>query len=563
MSWHRSRLVFKPAQDAFEWNWDVPRGPHNGRLHSMALLEIIHLTGDVERRDLYKRQPMTIGSHSSNDLRIDEEGVEILHCRISWNKDNWEAVAAGTSPFDLNGTPVQRAILKSGDTLRFGTVDVRFHGGLTVEDSQQDSIGIKPTTEEVILASRDLAKQQKKAGTPASEKPKTPKTDEALMQSLEMLAFDSKTDGSSSKKKAAAEDDMYEAVEDELDKRPAKSAAKPTSKTASKKPDEFSEDESPDELEEIVEETAAPRQPGIASRLKQVLATPEVRPGEQDPLKSPLVLSLVAGCAVLVLLGFTFYFIAFRRVADVEFEQAKGLLNEGKFKQGGEALQEFVQYFPKHEKTAEATMLIGLAKIDEKIGGGASSYADGIQAIRDFVNLNGDQPNFEAMKPEIATRAGNAALGAAVLAGKTPKVGKALLATAIEARTLFTSYSPKDAQPTEKVSQINLAMKTSDDLIRKYTINSTSTAAISQANKDKKPMESLRLRRELLAQYPEYANDPAFRKLLNEAMEAEKSSVRAERAEHSRNHRRGTCHAARSPNTDVPCPIRNGSSERE
>jgi|GEM_PF-981851 len=493
----------------------------------MALLEIIHLTGDVERRDLYKRQPMTIGSHSSNDLRIDEEGVEIMHCRISWNKDNWEAVAAGTSPFEINGTPVQRATLNSGDTLRFGTVDVRFHGGATVEDTPKDPMRIKPTSEESILATRDLAKAQKaaepkKPTPPPPEKVKSPKSDEALMQSLEMLAFDSKAQAGGSKKKAAVDDGMFEVVEDEDEEIPATPGAKLAAKAPPKKAEAAVED-----IEDF-EEEPGPTKPGIATRLKQVLATPEVRPGEQDPLKSPLVLGLVGGCALLVLLGFTFYFIAFRRIAESEFELAKGKLSEGKFKEGGAALQSFVEYFPKHEKTPEAKLLIGLAKIDEKIGAGGGSYAEGIKSIRDFVNLNGDDPNFETMKSEIATRAGNAALGAALQAGKTPKVGKALLATAAEARTLFTSYSPKDAQPVEKVNQINQAIRTSDDLIRKFSINEASTLEIKAANTNKKPMEALRLRRELLAQYPEYANDKVFRTLLNESMEVERSLVRSE-----------------------------------
>src|SRR5438067_1141401 len=92
----------------------------------MPFLEIVYLTGDVERRPLEKQQPISIGSHSSNDLRIDEDGVESMHCRISWNKKAFEAVAAGIDGIDLNGTIVQRAVLKQGDVLRFGTVDVRF-----------------------------------------------------------------------------------------------------------------------------------------------------------------------------------------------------------------------------------------------------------------------------------------------------------------------------------------------------------------------------------------------------------------------------------------------------
>ena len=501
----------------------------------MALLEIIHLTGDVERRDLYKRQPMTVGSHSSNDLRIDEEGVEIMHCRISWNKDSWEAVAAGTSPFDLNGTSVQRATLKSGDTLRFGTVDVRFHGGATVEDTPQDTVGIKPTSDEAIMATREQGKQQKAAeqkkppapvAAPAAEKAKSPRSDEALMQSLEMLAFDNKASGGSSKKKKPADDDMFDVVEDEDDEPAApKAAAKLPARPAAKKDESAFEEVEAGDFEE---EDSGPAKPGIASRLKQVLAAPEVRPGEQDPLKSPLVLALLGGSAVLILLGFTFYFIAFRRVADTEFTEAKGLLDAKHYKQGGDALQKFVEGFPKHEKAPEALMLIGLSKIDQLIGDGGGKYAEGVKGIREFVSANDGNPKFEAMKPEIALRAGNAALAAAKQAGKTPVVGKALLANAAEFKTLFSSYSPKDAQPTEKLGQISKTIMESKMLIDKFVVNGDKTAEITKANAAKKPMDALRLRRELIAQYPEYANDPKLRKLLNEAMEVERSLVTAQ-----------------------------------
>ncbi len=125
----------------------------------MPFLEITHLNGEVERRPLEKQQPLSIGSHSSNDIRIDEEGVESLHCRVSWNKKAFEAVAAGVDGIEINGNLVQRAVLKQGDILRFGSVDLRF-----VESDEADvgkaqagatagldsgAIALKPLTEDI------------------------------------------------------------------------------------------------------------------------------------------------------------------------------------------------------------------------------------------------------------------------------------------------------------------------------------------------------------------------------------------------------------------------------
>ncbi len=494
----------------------------------MALLEIIHLTGDVERRDLYKRQPMTIGSHSSCDLRIDEEGVEIMHCRISWNKDNWEAVAAGTSPFDLNGTSVQRATLKSGDMLRFGTVDVRFHGGATVEDTPKDTIGIKPTSDEAILTAREARKQPpvepKKPSSPtAAEKPRSAPSDEQLMQSLEMLAVDSKKAGSP-KKAAAATDDMFEIVEDEAEEAPAKPAAKPVAKVIPRK----AESDADEVIDYPDDEKDAPTKAGVVGGLAHALKTKPKRPGEQEPLKSRLVLFLLGGSAIAVLLGFTFYFIAFRRVAEREFEQAKSLVTDGKFNSGIEALQDFVKSYPKHEKTPEAGLLIGLAKIDQHLGAGAANYAEGVKSIREFVSEYNDHESFEEMKPELASRAGSASLGAALLAGKTPRVGRPLLVVSGDAKSLLKTYSPKDAQPTEMIKQIETTLRNSETLILKFEINNGSTAHIKKAITDKKPMEALRHRRELVAQYPEYAADRSIKALLDDAMEAERLLVQSD-----------------------------------
>ncbi len=121
----------------------------------MAFLEIIHISGEVDQKKLSKQQPLTIGSHASTDITIDEDNVEIMHCRISWGKGGFEAVAAGTEAIEVNGNLVQRAVLKAGDTLRFGSVDIRYRdsnkdGHAPVADEEnQSELGLKPLSEEL------------------------------------------------------------------------------------------------------------------------------------------------------------------------------------------------------------------------------------------------------------------------------------------------------------------------------------------------------------------------------------------------------------------------------
>src|SRR5436190_11175928 len=154
----------------------------------MPFLKIVYLNGDIDRRALEKQQPVSIGSHSSNDIRIDEEGVESLHCRIAWNKKAFEAVAAGVEGFEVNGNVVQRAVLKEGDVLRFGTVDLRF---LEHEDQEAElplvtanaspdsgSMQLKPLSDELDVPdwlkgeSEAKAKPKVEPKKPAAEAPK-------------------------------------------------------------------------------------------------------------------------------------------------------------------------------------------------------------------------------------------------------------------------------------------------------------------------------------------------------------------------------------------------------
>lgn len=74
-----------------------------------------------------RRFPVRIGRSSDSDLQLEEHGIWDEHLRITLNP------AAGfvleTQPDTLvvvNGQPVERAVLRNGDTLEFGAVKLRF-----------------------------------------------------------------------------------------------------------------------------------------------------------------------------------------------------------------------------------------------------------------------------------------------------------------------------------------------------------------------------------------------------------------------------------------------------
>ncbi len=74
----------------------------------MSYLKIKFASGREERVELSKRQPASIGEHPSSDVCIADEGVGMMHCRVSWNKTGYEVVAAVGEGVDVNGTRVQK-----------------------------------------------------------------------------------------------------------------------------------------------------------------------------------------------------------------------------------------------------------------------------------------------------------------------------------------------------------------------------------------------------------------------------------------------------------------------
>lgn len=472
----------------------------------MALLEIIHLTGGIERRDLYKRQPMSIGSHPSNDLRIDEEGVEVMHARVSWNKDSWEVVAAGTASIELNGTEVHKARLRSGDTMRFGAIDVRFMDP-DAPVPQEEPIGLKADSEEIKVA-------QKVSKSVPVKSPPVKKSDAELAKSLELLAHEAPATG----KKASKHDEPLEVVDDE-ERPPARSSKTPPKAARATADDEVFEETPEDDSH------ASPARPGILDKVKDAIGSKPQRPGDMDPVKSPLVLGLLGGSILLVLIGLTFYFIADRRTTIQIYDEAVGLVDSQKYNVGIKALEEFVEYFPEHEKTPEALAKIGLAKVDQAATAN-SNYPEGLKLLREFVGQQRDIPGFDALKDQVATRAGDISLAAATLAGKQTNPG--LFATVDSARTMLVTYSSESVPPTQKLREIDDARRAAERAINKTKDFRTKTEAIKQAIAGKQPMIALAIRRDLLSNYPDFMTHKEVRDLMVQTLELERSLVTSE-----------------------------------
>src|SRR5262245_21744337 len=121
-------------------------------------IEIRDFTGATETRQLSKKQPLSIGRHSTSDIFVDEDGVTGMHCRIGWNRSGYEVVAAGPDGVEVNGTLVRHAMLSDGDLVRLGSLDLYFideagRKAAKPKGPATNEIVLRPVTEDVSNAS--------------------------------------------------------------------------------------------------------------------------------------------------------------------------------------------------------------------------------------------------------------------------------------------------------------------------------------------------------------------------------------------------------------------------
>ena len=232
---------------------------------------------------------------------------------------------------------------------------------------------------------------------------------------------------------------------------------------------------------------------------------------------------LGGGAVALLLIGLTFYFIIGRQTTQTQFDEAKGLMDEGKYSQAIKAFEQFIALYPRDRLTDQAKIELGISKIESHISGATPDWAEGLTELNGFINDRRDLPDFEDHRDGIRRRSEQVAQGAAVTAGKV--FDRSLLDVSDEARNLLTRFSPDEASPADALKRIQNAWRTSEAAILKHETMTKAVADVDKALKEKRPMDALVTRRELLRRYPEFATHRQFAGKLAEILSTEQSLV--------------------------------------
>ena len=431
-----------------------------------AQVSICDAGGPMGTRPLSKSSPLTFGRHSSNDVVIDEEGVAALHCRISWNGSKYEVTSADKTGVEINGTLMQSRVLVGGDFVRIGSFDIAF----VPEENE-----LKPADDAGL------------AITPPKGTPTLDARNEPSVSGKRNKNSDAPPAAGPTMAEVLDDDDELEVVEDEL---------------------------------ELVDE---PREDAVARRARRE----RMKAGEENVLRSRIVLALGGTGILLVLASLVFWFLVNRDKVQKEFEVAKEEVTTGQFVAGIKRLEDFMQHHTGHAliKGPDGARVLRDKALIEKEITGATMWAEGLKALKEFVNAHRDEKYFEDLRDDLAKYAKKIAVESPKTAAQTKD--RTLLELSIEAEQFFDRFSGPDA-PKEAKREIAKARNDADATILKAGVVNEAFTQIDSALKANTPFPVVATRKKLIIRYPDMKTDKRLDGNLRKTLEIAKQLVTRE-----------------------------------
>lgn len=482
----------------------------------MPLLEIHRSSGPVETRRLSRKAPLLVGHSAASDIRVADAHVAPVHCRISWKQGQYEVAAATAEGVDWNGTLVMQAPLSAGDVIRVADIDLivraadddsnppgesrretpaarRPAAPPEAERSPDDSYLLKAVSSQELPVRSFRMSEELRASPPAPEAPPPPKV--VKVQSP----------------LAAILDEDFEVPEP-----PGGRSRVPTSIS----PGERARHESGALPPPSAQREPARPETGVA-RIKQRLQMRPRRPGEQDVLRSPLVIGLEVAALLLVLGAVTIWFVLNREAAQREFDIAQAQLESGQYAQAIESFELFLRDRSGHRLSEAAQFSIATARVDQPIAGAAPAWDAGLKALDQFISQYRDREDFQ--NPESPARrfvidtADRIALGAAETARTTRK--RPPLAVSAEAVKLLELYSPAESRPAERLAEIAATTRAAETaIVRQEAFDEVGSRFELGLNSDS-PLAALAAFRKLLDRYPMAQDDKSLKERLRKALD--------------------------------------------
>ncbi len=493
----------------------------------MASLKIQTATG-IKKIELTKDSPVTIGSHTTNDIVITDSGVSTMHCRISWNGKAYEIVSANPEGIDIDGELVRFKVLEPRTQIKVGQAVV------TYEDLERED----------ELAREQLERIDDGGGflKPISEEYPSYRKKEKLLPLREDFKDDNDEGGS-----LLPEIEKSEDIESEIDpgtlkrrqERAERKAKRKAEREAKNKADAEADAEgepSDDPFAKLADEkgnqvgldSQSPSREKSSTREKDRRSSPVSRhrtrrPGQEDILSSPIVLGLGGLVVVLLIVAGTYGFLILRNLADQQLQAADAQRDEGKHQQAIKLYSDFLVAYPRHRLTPKAKVSLAETQIEAQIGGSSGKWPAGLEKLKGFIDNSKTFDTDEDLTPRFEAISYRIAEGAATDAGKSFQ--RDLLLVSDDAKAVWQRFAPEGEDTRQRLRHIDDVRKQSVASIIRQEKLVAAMAGLDASIAAKNTMDGFRIRRELLNQYPELKDQKEVSSRLTKLLDLEQTAT--------------------------------------
>lgn len=265
----------------------------------------------------------------------------------------------------------------------------------------------------------------------------------------------------------------------------------------------MSEDEDIEDESAEVEVSASAKGPLGPSRWSRLGGAPR-RPGDRDPLQSPLVMWLFGGAVVLVLASAVLWSVLQRSHRERDYAAAKAELDGERYRQAVALYEAFLLEHAESSLAAEARRELARARVLREIDTATPDWAAGLAQVNAYIDEFREDESFDTMTAEIQEYADTIAFGAAREAERIERGEPLDVFDA--ARPVAVQYAP--AEDVEELrARLDAARTRAEDAILRRGVYDEAIAEIDTRLADNHPLEALESRLELLDRFPTYARN--------------------------------------------------------
>jgi outer membrane protein assembly factor BamB len=253
------------------------------------------------------------------------------------------------------------------------------------------------------------------------------------------------------------------------------------------------------------------------------------RPGEQEILKSPLVLALIVGALVLLLVTGIFWFLIAREHSNKLYDVAVREMNDGQFAQAIASFEKFIQQYPNHAQRRHAELGLAKGLILKEISGATPAWNRGLERLHEFIKGHRSESGFADLHSILFQIAEQISLGS--LKSAETSRDPALLVISKEAQDLLERYADPAISASGTLGRINDQRVKAERAINKQSTFDIAMKSVDMAIADRKPMLALSERERLIRQVPDFVSTKRVKDALQKSLDLERSMVATDESE--------------------------------